>query len=379
MSRYEDLEEMLRYRKVLDPINAKILEGLGKYGPRNISSMAKSMGLPHTTVSFRLKRLTEKGYLFIHASLDCPQLGLINAVLFSDAVQARLETLERAILNTGYWTYVTRCYGKYDGVYAIFAFPAEHRDKLEDYLKEISRVGILSHYLFFWTTNWCAVTPNFSWFNFKERKWNFRWQEWIDEILNASETLPKSLIEAKSWTITVDETDLLILKELEKDGAADFNKLAKVAKITPESVRYRYNEHVLKRKLILDYQIAIFPYPFQISDLHSFLINFENEKTLAKFANSLKGKPFITSYLKVIGQNSLIVHMYTPKMQFPDFMESMNRMVKNNLIKNFFYVTQDLTHFQRQTVSYEFFKDGSWTYNHNQQMKSMQELVKDIM
>lgn len=376
MSRYKDLEDMLRYLKVLDPLNAKILESLGEHGPRNISSLAKSISLPRTTISFRLKQLIKRGYLLIHANLNCSQLGLITAVLFSDAVQGRLETLEKAILNTGYWTYVTRCYGKYDGVYAIFAFPAKHRVKLEDYIKEIARFGVLSHHLFFWTTNLCMVTPNFSWFNFTERKWNFRWQEWIDEILNASETLTKSLIEPKSWPITVDQADLLILKELEKDGAANFTELAKVTKVTPESVRYRYREHILKRKLIVDYQIAIFTYPFQISDMHSFLINFENEKTLAKFANSLKGKPFVRSYLKVIGQNSLVVHTYTPKMQFPNLMKSMNHMVKDNLIKNFFYVTQDLTSFRRQTVSYEFFKDGSWTYNHFQQMKNLEELVR---
>jgi DNA-binding Lrp family transcriptional regulator len=161
----------------------------------------------------------------------------------------------------------------------------------------------------------------------------------------------------------VDETDLLILKELEKNGSGEFTKLAEVAGTTPQSIRYRYYKHAVKRKLIADYEVSIFPYPVQVSDMCSFVIDFENEKVLAKFSNTLHNKPFVVSFAKVIGQNSLIVHMYTPKLEFPHLIECLNHLTRKNIISNFFYVTLDILSFKRQTVAYELFKEGTWSYN----------------
>ena len=43
MSKLEDYQWMVRYLKLLDSTNAKILEGLGKRSPRNLLSLARSI------------------------------------------------------------------------------------------------------------------------------------------------------------------------------------------------------------------------------------------------------------------------------------------------------------------------------------------------
>ena len=376
MGLYSDFEWMLRYAKTLDPINAKILEGLGKYGPRNIRFLAKSICLPPTTVGFRINRLMNEGYLRINANLDHPKLGLMKAVLLVDTLPKFEEIFWRAIENLGFWTYITRCYGKFDGIYALFAFPAEQKRKLEDYFDEVMRAEALANYLFFWITNPYTMPPSFLWFDFQEKGWNFRWQEWVEEILSASEGLPESLEDPEEYPITVDEIDLLILKELEKDGTVEFTKVADTVDLTPEGVRYRYFKHIIERNLIVDYDIAIFPYPPQISSMHSFIIDFENENALAKFANSLQNKPFIVSYAKVIQKNSVVVHTYTPKMEFPNFIRSLNRLAEEKLVKDFFHVTLDFTSFKRQTISYEFFKDGTWIYDQKRTLERTREIIE---
>lgn len=375
LSRLEDFEWMLHYLKVIDPINAKIVEGLGRHGPRNISSLAKAIGLPSTTVAFRIKKLMGEGYLKVMAKLNSPKLGLMKAVLFADTKHGLEDKLLNIIENVDYWTYTVPCYGKFNGFYAVFSFPALYKEKLEDYLDNAKQMGIISNYVFHWTTNIYEVAPNFDRFDFKKRAWSFPWKEWGEEILKASGNLPELLRDPKIYAVRVDKTDLLMLKEMEKNGTIGFTELADVVKITPQGIRHRYHHHVVERSLIVGYDIAIFPYPLQSSDLCGIFLDFEDEKFLTKFVNTLHNKPFILNYAKVVGQNSLVVHSYTPKIEFSYFIESLNRLIEKGLLRDFFYVTLDVASFRRQTVSYEYFKDGKWIYDHEEKMKKLETIV----
>ena len=377
MSRLEDFEWMLHYLKVLDPINAKILAGLSRFGPRNTSFLARSVKLPATTVAFRIKKLINRGYLQVRANLAHSKLGLTRAVLVADTTGGLEEKLIETVENIDYWTYITKCYGKFNGAYALFAFPAEHKDKMEAYLKEAVRHKAMSHYVFFWVTNLCEVAPNFDWFDFKIKGWKLPWQQWINEVLKASGTLSERLVETEKYQTMVDETDLFLLKELEKDAFLEFTKLADVLKMSPQGVRYRYYKHVMKHDLIADYEIAIFPYPLLVSDMCSFIVHFRNEEALAKFSNTLSDKPFILNYGKIIGRNSLLMHSYTPKTEFPNFINALNSLVKRNLITDFFYVNLDIPSFKRQTVSYEFFRDKSWIFNYQEKLKKLTEIIRN--
>ena len=371
MSKLEDYEWMLQYLKMLDPTNAKILEGLGKHGPRNVSALAKSIGLPPSTVTFRMKKLMKEGLLTIRTNLDYSRLGLMKTVLIAESKLGQEKKLQQVIDNLDYWTYMVRCYGKYDGYYTIFAFPAEYKKELEEYLGEAAQLKAFSRHIFYRTTSFTEVVSDFDWFDFQSKSWNFQWKGWIDEVQNGSEKLPQKLMEPETYPIQADKTDILILKELEKDATAKFTKLAEVAKMTPQAVRYRYNKHVIGRSLITDYQVARLRYPLPTSDMCCLIVDFENEDKLAKFANSLQNKPFIFSYGKVIGKHSLVIHTYTPKTEFSKLIDSMSRLAENKLIRSFLYVTLDVASFKRQTISYEFFKDNRWSYDHEKQLERL--------
>ncbi|MDH5461586.1 MAG: AsnC family transcriptional regulator [Candidatus Bathyarchaeota archaeon] len=375
MSKLEDYKWMLQYLKMLDATNAKILEGLGKHGPRNILALAKSIGLPPTTVAFRVKKLMKEGLLETRTNLDYSRLGLMKAVLITESKPGQKKKLRQVIENLDYWTYLVRCYGKYDGYYAIFAFPSEHKKELEEYLDIAAQLKYLSRYIIYWTTNFTEVAPNFDWFDFKSKSWNFQWKHWIEEIQNASEKLAKELMDPESYPIRADETDVFILKELEKDGAAKFTELAEVANMTPQGVRYRYNKHIVGRDLLTDYEVATLPYPLPTSEMCSFIIDFEKEEKLAKFVNSLQRKPFIFSYARAIGRNSIVVHTYTPKTEFSKFLDSMNLLAEKKLTKSFLYVTLDGASSQRQTISYEFFRENQWAYPHEEKLEMLRKVT----
>lgn len=361
---------------MLDSVNARILEGLSRYGPRNTSFLARSVGLPATTVAFRIKKLIEKGNLHVRTNLEHSKLGLMRAVLVAETTGGLEERLRRVIENIGYWTYMARCYGKFNGTYALFAFPVEHKDKLEAYLKRAVRYKAMSDYVFSWVTDLCEVPRNFDWFDFESKAWKFPWSRWVDEVLEASEKLASRLVEPEKYRVTVDETDLFLLKELERDAFAEFSRIAGALQMSPQGVRYRYYKHVLKRSLIADYEIAILPYPLMVSDMCSFIVHFPNEEAMAKFSNTLSNKPLILNFGKTIGQNSLLIHSYTPKTETPNFIKALNTLVRRNLVTDFSYVNLDIPSFKRQTISYELFRDKSWTFNIRDKSRRLSEIMR---
>lgn len=375
MSGLEEYQWMLNYLKTLDSTNAKIIEGLGKHDPRNLLSLAEKIELPPTTVAFRVKRLLKEGFLTVRAKLNAPKLGLAKAVLIADANRGFADTLVRAIENVGYWTYTASCYGKFNGYYAIFSFPFKRKAELEDYFVKAKESGAMSNYMLRWTTNILDVAPNFDCFDFKLKAWNFPWRRWVTDILKGSRTMPSHLLDPESYEIEMDTKDLLILKELEKNGFEDFTQLAKIVKITPQGVRHRFIKHMLQKDLIAGYEVAILPYPLQVSDLCAFILDFPNGDALAKFANSLLQKPFVISYAKITGQNSLLVHFYVPKSEFSGFLASLNRLTMEGIVQDFVYVFLDVPSFKRQTVSYEKFVNGEWVYDHENAMRKMAKLV----
>jgi len=370
MSRLEDYEWMLQYLKVLDPINAKIIEGLGEH-PRNLSQLAEKIDLPSSTVAFRLKALIKQGYLTVRAKLNSPKLGLAKAAIIADTNRGFSDTLKKVIENVDYWSYTASCYGKLNGSYGLFSFPFAYKAELEKYFEKAKILGATTNYELLWTTNIYEVAPNFEWFDFKRKAWNFAWQEWVEGVLGSVDVLPQRLVDPESYKVEVDYLDLLILKELEKDGFRDFTQLSKVLSITPQAVRHRYYQHVVGRNLITGYEVAVFPYPLQVSDLCAFVFNFPSQEALAKFVNSLVDKPFVLSYAKVIGKNSLLVHFYIPKIEFSNFMESLNRLTVREIIRDFYYVSIDVKSFKRQTVSYDYFRGGKWEYNHEKEIRKL--------
>jgi DNA-binding Lrp family transcriptional regulator len=376
LKRWESFQEwIIQYQKALDKTNAKIIEGLQHYGPRNIKSLAKSINVPDTTVRFRIKQLIERHLLLVTANLDFTKLGLARVFLMAESPLGLQDSLHKVIEFTGYWKYIARCFGKFDGFIAYFAFPHRYRQEAQEYLEEAERLGILSHHLFFWITNSYFPHVGFEWYDFKRKSWKFRWDEWIEEIIKSPEELPETIKEPKNYGVLVDEQDLLILKEMEKDAMQDFRKLASVARITPQSVHFRWHNHVIKRKLILQYTTSFNPYPPQVSDFYSFIIEFEGERSLAKFCNASKRKPFIISYAKVIGQNCLVLGVYVLKSEFPNLIKTLNSLHADGIIKSFVYVMLDIMSHERQTVSYEFFKDGEWSYERNRKLEELKEIA----
>jgi len=367
-----------RYQKTFDRTNAKILEALQLYGPRNIKALAESIRIPDTTVSFRLEKLIKQRMLLVTANLDFAKLGLARAFLITDSLLGRQDLLRKVIHSTDYWNYIARCYGKFDGFIAYFAFPAKYKNELQEYVEQAAKLRAFSHHLFFWITNTHFPRVGFEWYDFEKKQWKFRWDEWFNEILDSSGDMPEILREPNDYTILVDKRDLLVLKELQKDATQDFRKLANVVGITAQSIHFRWHNHIVKRKIILQYTTSFKPYPLEISDFYTFIVDFKEEESLAKFCNASNRKPFIVSYGKVIGKNSLVLQLNIPKSEFPNLIKTLNFLHTKGIIEKFLYVMLDIMSHERQTVSYKSFQDGKWSYDHDRRLEELRKLLKKV-
>jgi DNA-binding Lrp family transcriptional regulator len=200
----------------LDLLDLRILDGLAKYGVRNISNVARKLGVPEATLRKRLKRLATHFYLRFGTNIYHTNLGLRKAVVFVDAMPGYEDISFECLKANDFWIYVSRCYGKFEGCLALYTIPIGNSTEFEKFLEELRALNFVRNVEVLWTTCFQTVQSRCSWFDPESREWIFRWDEWIEEIPQESVNLPYTLVDPKGFPVLADEIDVFILKELEK-------------------------------------------------------------------------------------------------------------------------------------------------------------------
>ncbi len=364
-------------KRSLDLLDVKILEELGEHGPRNVSKIARELTIPVETARKRINRLVSRFSLSFHANVYHTNIGLKKAFIFADAVPGYEKTLFNCLKANDFWLYISRYYGRREGCYGIYGIPEEHIQKFGEFLDKLKETKIAENLQMFWST--CLHTINLAenWFDPISKSWTFRWNEWIDEIPTQKTKLPKTLRDPQEFPIKADLTDMLILTELEVDFAASFRDIAKTINATPETVAYHYKNHILKNDLLEKPQVFFLRFDKETSNFFVFLFTFHNKNKMGQFAISLLRKPFVHTAGKIIGKNSLVAHMYLPNKEFRRFIDSLSKLVRKGLLATYEYVIEDFNARKSQTISSEYFKEGSWIYNHKKHLSKLSEVMKN--
>ena len=357
-------------------VDLKILESLAIYGPRNLTKVAKKLGMPPETLHKRFRRLRSQIFLRTHANLYHTNLGLRKAVVFAEAVPGYENLLFECLKQNDFWIAIARCYGMFEGCVSVFTIPKESCRKFEEFLREIKQLGVAKEIHFYWSTCFHSVHSRCNWFDLKSGTWVFKWENWINEIKNQQTKLPHTLVEPKDFPVLADKTDVLILKELEKDATISFENLAKSIGISPQLVRYHFYKHIVERGLLESFEVTVFHFGREASDFFFFVFWFDSFEKLAKFASSLLDKPFVKGLGKILGENALFGYLYLPRSEFRKFLGVLSKLIGNGFLKSYRYAIQDLEASSRQTISYEYFKDRKWIYNHEKHLKKLRNLIQ---
>jgi len=355
----------------------RVLEGLAEYGPRNISEVARKLGIPAETLRKKVKRLSSQIFLRTNVNIYHTSLGLKKAVVFAEAISGYEDLLLDCLKQNGFWIFLGRCYGMFEGCVGIFTIPKDYLSEFEQFLNQIKRLGVAKNVEVFWSTCFHSVHSRCNWFDKQLKYWNFQWDNWIKETKNEKTKLPYTLVDPKDFPILGDEIDILMLKELEKNATIKTARLAEMLKISPQLARYHFHEHLVGRGLIESFEVSAFHFGRETSDFYFFIFSFDNHEKLAKFASSLLDKPIAKALGKILGKNALYGYIYLPRSEFRNFLKALSKLVKTGFLDSYRYVIQDLENSSRQTISYEYFKNGSWIYDHKKHMENLQNAVRN--
>jgi len=357
-----------------DILDLKMIEGLGIYGPRNITNLARRLNVPPETLRKRLRRIQPQIYLY--ANIYHTNLGLRKAVVHAQAFPGKEQLLFDCLKTNDFWIYLNRCYGINEGSLGVYTIPKKHTAEFKDFVIALKKLGVAKHPQIFWSTCFQSVHARCNWFNSSDKKWVFRWDEWINQIPTKTTELPYTLIDPKDFPVLADEIDVFILKELEKNPIVSLTNLANMLGVSQQLVEYHYQRHVLANGLLESFDVGDFRFDINTSDAFYFFLTFDSYEKLAKFASSLLDKPFVRVLGKILGKNALIANIYLPKLEFRNFVDTLSKLINMGFLQDYSYVIQDLKRAQRQTISYEYFKKGSWIYDHHKHIQNLKELVE---
>ncbi len=346
-------------------------------GPRNLTLIAKHLEMPTTTVRYRVQRMLSNSILFLHLNPYHTFMGLKKSVVFFEAEPGYEDLLVDCLRINDFWLYLSRSYGPSEGCAGIWTIPLEKAGVFEEFADSLIDYGVARSVELNWSTCFEGIPVQRRWFDLEDSAWAFDWGEWKDEVRTIEGTLPITLVEPDDWPIKVDLEDLLIIKELEKNGRATLTDIAKIIGLPLETVKYHFREHVTKRGLIEGYQVEIYRFPFPLSEMFFFKFEFDSHDQMRKFALALHDKPFPIFLGKVLGEEALVSQIYLPKWEFRMFVRALSSLIREGLLKGYHYVIQDMYQNWRQTIPYQHFKDGGWDYDEGKHYREIDELVKD--
>jgi len=360
-------------RKNLDLFDLKILEGLGTYGPRNITLVAKQLGLPEATLRRRLKQMLPQ--IFLRANVYHTNIGLKKVIVFAEAFQGYENLLYNCLDVHDYLIYISRCFGAYEGCVAIFAVPTPHCVDFERFLENLENKGVAGNIRYHWSTCFQTVNLKIDWYDNNSKSWKFYWKGWIKEVLAEGTELPFTLKDPPGYPVKGDETDIFILKELEADARISLKDIADKLKTSVPLIKYHFDKHIIGRCLLEDFQVVYYPFDRSISNGFFFMFMFDNLEKMSKFARSLLDKPFALSMGKVFGEPSLFSYIYLPLIELRKFLDSLGELIRIGFLHKYEYVLQDMKMTQRYTIPYKFFENKSWLHEQEKYLKKVDDLI----
>jgi hypothetical protein len=225
-------------------------------GP-DIAEISRRLGQFKESVRYRYKEKIVKRGFAVKAEPDYGALGLKRIVMkleVSDEYFPRASKVFEAMSDLCYL--VSYAGTMPNGTYlAQAAVPAEFTQEFHELLGGLKEQGVFSSVEFF-DCDWHRVAPmRAECFDFDEGVWDFDWS-------NPAPLNDKAARGVVSDRRRIDKVDLLILKELSKDGNRSLTEVqAAIKKINGVEINYKtlgwhYAHHVLDQRLVSHYSVG---------------------------------------------------------------------------------------------------------------------------
>ncbi|HEV2389503.1 MAG TPA: hypothetical protein VGS04_02145, partial [Nitrososphaerales archaeon] len=244
----------------------------------------------------------------IKADLDYGALGLRRVVMKLRVSEAHSQQVHEIFEAMSEVCYLVAYAGTIPTLLYIAhaAVPTELTNDFRRLMKKLEEKGIFSSVELF-VCDWFRVAPmRAESFDFDEGVWDFDWSKprTVDD---------KAARGAVSEEKKIDKIDLLLLKELWKDGDRSITEIQAAIKaangidINYKTLGWHYANHVLGRHMIRDYSIAWHRFTYSLESdrvervgKHSYLgvsliVKGTNEQEKMMLRSELNGLPFLWS------------------------------------------------------------------------------------
>ena len=370
ISPQEYLEKINRFVSFLDDENIKIVTAMRKYGSRNLQLIANKTSIPRPTVHARVSKLEKEGLLRTWIHPHYGKLGLVRAMVFLATKPGKELLAPEALRVPGYWLRLIRCIGEFNGYYSTHAIPFDKRWDFEQYLERIVASGIATEYRLLWLEEPRSPIPDFSYYDTKKKTWTFEWSRWLEALAAKPRQTPRK---ESSSPGKFDKKDLIILKELVKDGRTKLTTMADVMGLTVPAVKYRY-DNLARSGFIHEYVIDMLPFAPEISDLYEMVLDFKTREGLANGERVFGNLPMVMTFSRVEGTNSLSVRVYLPRAQMNNMLTMLSALSRSGVLSGFAYVLLDPMTIRAQTFSFKTYEDATgWHYDN---LRYFEELRK---
>lgn len=270
----------------LDQKDKRILYELDINSRQSFSKIAKSVGLSKDSVAYRIKKLQKEGIIKNFRALVNPlQLhkiygrGHIKFVGIENHRKAQfidhLKSLKEIV-------YIASVYDKFDLIYLIFT----------DTIEEIYNISKEISYTF---GNYLAVA---------DISLGYLFEGYCHSAIHGVNDRNPVVFSYPTTPLSIDETDMILLKSLAKDSRISVITLSRLAKITPSNVVYRIKK-LEKNKMIVAY---LTDFDYEKLGLQHFRVTLflhnnskETEKQIKSFIQQNPNVIFITEPIGISG------------------------------------------------------------------------------
>jgi len=359
----ESPESFQKFAKREGDVEARIIDAVGKAGPRNIAEISRLTHVHPETVRYKFrKRFSRLGFRF-HAEVDYEKLGLTirwGTFRISPLHYPKAPQLFRLLNKVGYLNY----FGKIvpSGTYvARFGLPASEKAEHESLFTWLMNEGVLTSFSLQGAKVSRHLTMNPKFFDFRSNRWEIPWKELKDL---PERPLP---INSRRASRVEDYDDLLIIKELQKDSMQHISRIAEAVNRNDRTLEYHYRTHVMPRKLIPSYFVRWTQDPSKTL-AHSVAVTrlaFKpaGHEELKRIQSKVSKVPFLWME-DLLEDGTYIASMYVPSSEIllllgylNDELGDLGANVETGFVK--------MNEASSFTIPYEMWKEGDWRFDLN--------------
>lgn len=363
-------------RIVPDGRDLRIVMTLDKARSRiSTQEIGRALNIPSRTVRFRLKRLTERGYLEPPFVLTHERrLGLGENLLVVQEAPMAQRLLTKIVEQIPiFYSYATT-YGKFNGYLLRSVFSLFTPDPSLELLKMLQKKGIIHDFRRFEVVDSHLKEMDLSFYH-PDKGWVWNWKKWVDGIEGILRSSKKSgfMIEQKYGEADFDFKDVQIVKRMVENAGITAEKLGKILGMSQTQVGKRIQK-LEKARIIKGYKSVFNPKPAE--ELVSFFFFIEARELADQILFCLCELPFAVEFL-IESENRFCFRSRLSPVDFNGFLLGVDRLRPH--LDSFFLQLAQGQQFNRAVEVYDLFREESrcWETPSNEYVARLESLLEE--